>query len=351
MKKSRSFPVLLSAICILSALATAQSYSVTDLGSLDPGGVVDVSYGEGINSSGYVVGSSYSSVNTLHAFLWTGKSGIHDLGTLGGTNSIAWGINDSQQVVGQADPPSGLTHAFLWTQAQGMQDLGTLGGSESFAYAINYFGQVAGQAYLATGFPHAFLWTREGGMQDLGTLGGSTSVAYAINKLGQVTGASDVTGDTDIHSFLWTKERGMQDLGTIQSYNPSYGFGINDFGQVVGYAGLTQLYQYTYGFQWSSSRGLQQLPFSAGSIQNFPMAVNDLNQITGQFNDSFGDPHAFILAKTGGIQDLNKFIPANSGWILNIGSAINLKGQVTGWGPVLINGAYTNHAFLLTRNR
>jgi hypothetical protein len=48
------------------------------------------------------------------------------------------------------------------------------------------------------------------------------------------------------------------------------------------------------------------------------------------------------------MQDLNLLISKNSGWILTQANALNVVGQITGSGPVLINGNYTNHAFLLT---
>jgi len=349
MKPSCRFTLCLAVSIILSAIAAAQSLTVTDIGSLNPGGPFDVSYGYALNTPGHVAGSSYTPDGFLHAILWTRSSGLRDLGTFGGQNSTAFGINDSGQVVGQADLASGATHAFLWSSSKGMQDLGTLGGLSSYAYAINRLGQVVGQAYLASGNPHAFLWSKTAGMIDLGTLGGTASVAYAINDLGEVVGSSNTAGDLSYHAFLWTQSAGMQDLGTIQSSNPSYALGINHSGKIVGYAGTTQLFEWTYGFLWTPSSGLQSLPFRPGSMQDFPMAINDLNQITGQFTNASGDPLAFLDSKSTGIQDLNTLLPANSGWILDIGTAINRKQQITGWGPVTINGAAVNHAFLLTR--
>jgi len=50
-----------------------------------------------------------------------------DLGTLGGTESLARGINDSGQVVGYSATASGHWYAFLYYGGT-MADLGTLGG-------------------------------------------------------------------------------------------------------------------------------------------------------------------------------------------------------------------------------
>jgi len=52
---------------------------------------------------------------------------IIDLGTLGGSSSIARSINARGQVVGESDTAAGLQRAFLWEAGTGMQDLGTLG--------------------------------------------------------------------------------------------------------------------------------------------------------------------------------------------------------------------------------
>jgi probable HAF family extracellular repeat protein len=338
----------LTATLLLASFAASQSYSVTDLGSLDAGGVVDVSFAYGINRFGHVAGSSYTAL-ALHAFLWTKPQGMQDLGTLGGSTSIAYAINDSGTVVGQADLANGDVHAFSWTQSGGMQDLGTLGGHESAAFAINDAGEIVGESYPANGVaPHAFLWCKQHGMRDLGTLGGATSQARGINNLGEVVGDSATTGGVHTHAFLWTASKGMQDLGTVKSWDPSYANGINNLGQVVGYAGLTQLYTYTYGLLWTQNQVMKTVGFLESGTQSFGFGINLAGQAVGSFNNAGGFSYAFVWTGSTGMQDLNQLIPANSGWILGPATAINLVGQIVGSGPVLINGNYTNHAFLLT---
>ena len=51
-----------------------------------------------------------------------------------------------------------------------------------------------------------------------------------------------------------------------------------------------------------------------------------------------------VWTPSGGMQDLNSLIPANSGWVLINANAINNTGQITGYG---VKDGH-NHAFLLT---
>jgi probable HAF family extracellular repeat protein len=128
---------------------------------------------------------------------------ITDLGPL-----VPNSINASGSVAGYVYPGGGnYAYAYLWSSAGGLQDLGTLGGgSSSDAFAINKLNEVVGYSSLGTSSAHAFLWTHGKGMQDLGTLGGNTSAAAGINNYGNVVGIAGITEDDTIqHAFLWTK--------------------------------------------------------------------------------------------------------------------------------------------------
>lgn len=129
-----------------------------------------------------------------------------------------------------ASPTDGATQ-YEWIP------LGFLGqGVSSNARAINNHNQVVGFSYIAPGVSayHAFLWDN-GVMQDLGTLGGLNSLAIGINDAGQVVGYAN-TVDGGVHAFFW--EQGtMQDLGPVVAgaYPVSVHYiYINERGQVVG---------------------------------------------------------------------------------------------------------------------
>jgi probable HAF family extracellular repeat protein len=116
-----------------------------------------------------------------------------------------------------------------------MTDLGTLGGTFSVANSINNRGQVVGFAGLpGDNVSHASLW-QHGTVTDLGTLGGSSSNAVAINASGTVIGESTTTGDAN-DPFIYSKGT-MTDLYTLLPAGVTNltVAGINDRGQIVGY--------------------------------------------------------------------------------------------------------------------
>jgi probable HAF family extracellular repeat protein len=82
-----------------------------------------------------------------------------DLGTLGGTISVAFGINARGQVTGYSTTMIGTSHAFLWENGI-MTDLGTLGGFSSIGKGINFWGEVVGISGTPAGPQRAFLFFR-----------------------------------------------------------------------------------------------------------------------------------------------------------------------------------------------
>lgn len=220
-----------------------------DLGTL--GGTYSRAYA--INNSGLIVGRARTVEEETHAFLYVGVPGIdgfmHDLGTLGGTYSEARAINSSGQIVGYSETADGSYHAFLYTGVPGaggaMVDLGSFGG-DSYAYGINDNGVIVGNSSYIDG-PHA--WETHafdyvgipgagGVMRDLGTLVEDDyydSGAYAINNNAQIVGWSMINPDPQYyHAFLYSGPS-MMSLGTLGGAD-SEAWGINDRGQVVGYA-------------------------------------------------------------------------------------------------------------------
>ena len=136
-----------------------------------------------------------------------------DLGTLGGSLTVASAINDAGQVVGFAETASGDTDAFLYTNGT-MNDLGTLGGTiDSYPSSINDAGQVVGQSQTASKTDLAFLYTN-GAMTDLNNLlppdsGWTPTDAAAINDAGQIVGTGVHNGE--VHAFLLNPSITLED--------------------------------------------------------------------------------------------------------------------------------------------
>ncbi|HEX5716163.1 MAG TPA: hypothetical protein VF179_08390 [Thermoanaerobaculia bacterium] len=175
-----------------------------------------------INNKGQVVGISGTCDQAVgrhtaaHAVIWE-KGRVTDIGNLGEPWwNTPMAINQRGDVVGFAgaggDADNPILHAFLWTRRDGVQDLGTLpGDATSEAHGINERGQVVGVSCDAAGSCRAFLW-EDGVMTDLNTLvapgyTGILTTAQDINARGEITGRAfdPITGERP--AFLATPTR------------------------------------------------------------------------------------------------------------------------------------------------
>ena len=125
----------------------------------------DLSEALGINGTGSMVGwRRETAPGPRRAFRFEG-SGLQDLGTLGGTESVALDLNNAGLVVGWSHIPDGSSRAFLYEQGV-MIDLNTRlpagsGWTLLSANAINDAGQIVGEG-LFEGNTHAFLLSPPG---------------------------------------------------------------------------------------------------------------------------------------------------------------------------------------------
>jgi probable HAF family extracellular repeat protein len=325
--------LILFAIAGIPAAASAQSFSVTDLGTL--GG--NFSTGFGINASGKAVGASYTSGNSAyHAYVYDGT--MHDLGTAFGLGtSEAWAINDKGQVAAASTTKDGLYRAFVIGTNDGWKALGSLGGASSAPWDINNIGQVTGAAdTLFDSAYHAFFYSGSGRLRDIGTLGGSTSVGLGLNNAGRVVGGAHTAGNAGYHAFSWANGV-ITGLGTLGG-NTSEAWDINDNNVIVGYSYLSgnQLYR---GFIKTPTGPMTAMGTLGGSFST-AFGINNNGDVVGA-STTAGEAayHAFLFTN-GQMIDINP-----PGWSETEARGINNSGQIIGRG---YNPQGLFHAFLLT---
>jgi probable HAF family extracellular repeat protein len=189
---------------------------------------------------------------------------------------------------------------------------------------------------------------------ELGTLGGNSSYGYAVNDAGQVAGYTYTSGNTGRHAFLYDRTPGaggvMRDLGTLGGIE-SEAYSINNAGQVAGYSwitGDTAIRAFRYEGAPGSGGVMRELGTLAGQ-NSYGQAINNAGQVAGYSeppNWEFGPLYqAFRYDGT----------PNTDGVIYNLGSlggeavsearGINDAGQVTGYSYINIDSNQGYHAF------
>ena len=160
----------------------------------------------------------------------------------------------------------------------------------------------------------------------LGTVpGGIGSVAYGVNNAGQVVGYASQPPNgsvTEPYAFLWTSQSGMTNLGTIFGQNSglSYAVGIDSAGDAVGFAkpinGHAFLYNGTAMTDLYNGAGATYncaiQSYSGGNLNvalGKGIAINDKGDMVGHYAGGSGD---FFWANGGNSIDLGNLGGGNS---------------------------------------
>jgi probable HAF family extracellular repeat protein len=310
---------LLAAGLYARPACAGQRYAVEDLGTL--GGSTSVA--TAINDAGQVVGFATTAAGSQHAFLFSGGV-LQDLGTLGGSASTATALNGAGQVVGFSSVPGDQAcRAFLWSAGK-MQPLPALGGRESYATGINAAGQIVGSVSTTQGASRAFIYA-QGVTQDL----------VMISDLGTALGISDAGSVLGVVSDGWVTraclhtESDLVDLGSLGGSNTEP-TAIGAAGQVVG-GSDTVGNRARHAFRWT--RGVMEDLGALGNRDSIAYGINRAGQVVGSsYVDGDLTRHAVLYTDGTGMVDLNARIDPSLGWKLVDAQAINERGEIVGWG-------------------
>jgi len=294
-------------------------------------------------------------LGTIALTLWVNRPApprytVTDLGVLPGYARIwAVAVNSRGDVACSASNSGAGTERACVYRGGRLVDLGVPPGfTGSEAVGMNSRGDVTGDADLptslqtsrygrgkrsgfalparATATHHAFLYSR-GKMQDIGTLPGSAnSMGVGINDRGEIAGyATSYTqsGTSRMHAFFYSHGR-MMDLGMPPGCVQSEAWGISATGQVVGRCLLTSGLEGPFLYD-SRTRKMTLLAVPAPYTHGDACQVNDKGEIIGEVSTADCTQHA-ALWRGGRMIDL-KEPPgeANGG-----GVGINNSGEAVG---------------------
>jgi probable HAF family extracellular repeat protein len=213
---------------------------------------------------------------------------ITDLGSLGGSTSMAYSVNDHGQAVGSADT--------IFGNMQAMSNGGPLpmsaGAYDSSAWSVNNAGRISG-AQLIGGQSYATLWNS--GTPQL--IAGAGSYGVGINQSGDVAGM--FTTSTGQGEAFERVNGVLTPLGIAHGQIRRAASGINNSDEAAGYVLSNGAMQ---AFLWSSQMGYVMLG-ALGGANTYALAINDSGQAAGHAQTSAGYMHA-VLWTNGVVNDL-----------------------------------------------
>ncbi len=325
--------VLLAAGALAPASRAQALYRVTDLGRLPNYTYMTVPLG--LNNHGTVVGFAHNGA-TYKAFVWNAESGLQPLPPVPGEetrSSTALGINDLGEIIGFSGQ-SGGAHSVGWLYRNGQYTLlGTLPGYDGcLPAAINNNSEIVGSA---TGFDALypstnFYWSPATGM--INVVPGSETELYGINDAGVVCGG--VRSGTPVGIMTWDMRTGIAtDLGMLPDSQLSFGYGINEAGQVTG----VSIYITSGGHRTTHAVLAQagQAPVDLGLFQATALGINEHGAVAGaRLYRSTPSYYSWVYSPQRGLIPDLQVVVEESAYFSQISNsrAINDRGQMIATG-------------------
>ncbi len=301
--------------------ASAPKYRIVDTGLIIARAVDER---PGMNAAGEVAAWTTIDLSSSQADLrHSGASSTVLSGLPSSSNSYAFGLNKAGVVVGIVESTADMrfTQAFEWSGGV-LNLLPTLGGEYGLARSVNDSGQVVGAAQTPAKKFHATVWT-DHVPKELELLShGDTSYANDVNRKGEVVGQSNDGPNRQGKAVRWGSDGVIHLLPTDHESVFSSALAINNQGQIVGFDNSEAVL-------WTQGREIELGDF--GDEPNAALDVNDKGEVVGSSSEAEGRMRAFLW-KNGQLLNLNKFIPANSGWVLLSAFRINNSGEILAHG-------------------
>jgi probable HAF family extracellular repeat protein len=229
-----------------------------------------------------------------------------ELGTFGGSGSAA-DINEAGIITGNSDTLSGY-RAFVWSPvSRVLQSLGPVEGD-----VIDEANTVYGLVPAGSGGAPA-RWRYDAATGGWGpaevypmlTPESQSTFITAANDAGQAAGRATLAS-LETHLALWPSPASLVDLGMCPGANLASGSDINATGQITGYCRRSVGSAYEFdAFVWTpavpngTTGSFMLLPRYPGLVRNFANGINDQGEVVGYAENAKGAQIALLWRTSG----------------------------------------------------